>query len=112
MPLGGTITPEQLVQQATGSLFCIDWAKISFDLLNNNNPNPTEETHRLARRCKPGEIDWFISHSWRYVLLAASLAAFRVRACSLSLSRARAHAPPVLFKKGCTRARRLLGLLV
>ena len=77
LPLDGSVTkmnsirsvnivdPQKLVELASATLYCIDFKDVSFELFADDNPTPTEESHKLARRCKPGEIDWFISHSWR-----------------------------------------------
>ena len=63
-PVEATVSPRELTQLAMASLFCIEYEQVTFELLADDNPNPTEATHQLATRCKPGEIDWFVSHSW------------------------------------------------
>ena len=60
--------PDVLVKLATESLYCICCSDITEELMvrsPRDNPMPTVGgRNTLARRCSPGEIDWFISHSW------------------------------------------------
>ena len=78
-----TVSPHELTELALSSLFCIEYEQVTYELLADDNPNPTAATHQLATRCKPGEIDWFVSHSWhddvkqKWKTLQAEAEAFR-----------------------------------
>jgi hypothetical protein len=62
---GSTSNPDELVRQATDSLYCIDFESVTQELLvRSPRDSPLARTRSLARKCAPREIDWFISHSW------------------------------------------------
>lgn len=64
LPLDTNLTSAELVRLSTSTLRCVDFSALAYEVLADDNPNPTPETHALARPCKPGDIDLFVSHSW------------------------------------------------
>ena len=79
-----TTDPDVLVRQATESLYCIDFEFVTQDLLvRSPRDSPKDRTPNLARKGVPGEIDWFISHSWnddpyeKWKVLKAEAESFR-----------------------------------
>jgi hypothetical protein len=61
---GSTNSAAELQALAVRALRCISGDKITLALLSDTSPNPTAETYALAETCRPGEIDFFLSHSW------------------------------------------------
>jgi len=59
-----TMEPAELQKLGLDTLCCIRFEQVTLELLSSDNPNPTPATCKMATKCKPGEIDWFISHSW------------------------------------------------
>lgn len=63
------IHPAALAKLASDTLYCIDFRNISLDFFvrhPSQNPLPANDgRNMLARRCNPGDIDWFLSHSWQ-----------------------------------------------
>jgi hypothetical protein len=59
---GCSISAEQLHKQAEKTLRGIPGDSITLMLLQTSEGGP--ETSALGQKCKPGEIDFFISHSW------------------------------------------------
>jgi hypothetical protein len=55
-------SPSQLLHHAVVNLRCVEWADISARLLQPETP--PAELYARSRPCKPGEIDFFLSHSW------------------------------------------------
>lgn len=66
--------PTALVKIGTSSLRCIDFTSVTKDLIvrsprespvsTHHGQDVDDGFHAKSRKCKPGEIDWFISHSW------------------------------------------------
>jgi hypothetical protein len=63
LPSPGTnLTAGQLRQMALSMLRCIPGDKISLELLRSSGGSAA--TFALGQECVPGEIDFFLSHSW------------------------------------------------
>ena len=58
------MTTEQLQHQALSTLSRMSGDKITQELLLSSRSERSEETYELGERCKPGQIDFFVSHSW------------------------------------------------
>ena len=65
IPSCGVLGAAELVALSKSSLFCVRYEDLTLELFADTNPNPTVESRKLAKKCKSGEIDWFVSHSWR-----------------------------------------------
>jgi hypothetical protein len=59
---GSTASAAELRTLALTELCGVSGDKITLELLVSSGGNA--ETHALAQQCKPGEIDFFLSHSW------------------------------------------------
>jgi len=56
-----------LVELALKTLYCVPFDKLSANLFENSVRSRAVDTaalRSLGRPAKPGEIDWFLSHSW------------------------------------------------
>ena len=58
----GNHSPQALMVMARDSLYGVDFKDLTLDMFGRTPPNL--EWFEMSRRCKPGQIDWFISHSW------------------------------------------------
>ena len=56
------LSPEALLEMACESLFGVDFSHITQNMLGRAPPKA--EWFTMSRRCRPGQIDWFVSHSW------------------------------------------------
>jgi len=65
IPSCGVLDATELVALSKSLLFCVRYEDLTLELFAADNPSPTVESHKLAKKCRSGEIDWFVSHSWR-----------------------------------------------
>ena len=59
---GTNLTAGELRQMALSMLRCIPGDKITLELLRSSEGSAA--TFALGQECVPGEIDFFLSHSW------------------------------------------------